>query len=126
MRLAGLKHHHNHEVDEAGDQMPMPDIDNMMKNLQGKVQRTNTSSGMVNGKPTTYDDAMKQMPKISFGGQDFDMNNPDDMGEKIKGMMGGMMQGVQANMPNQNVQIPGGNINPAEMMKNILSKIQGR
>ena len=66
---------------------------------------------------------MKQMPKVSFGGQDFDMNKPDEMGGKIKGMMGGMMGKMQGQMPDQNVQFPGGQMNPADMMKGIMSKI---
>ena len=62
-------------------------------------------------------------PKISFGGQDFDTSKPDEMGNKIKGMLGGMMKGVQGQVPNQNVQIPGGQLNPNDMMKQIMQKI---
>jgi hypothetical protein len=51
------------------------------------------------------------------------MSNPDQAGEKLKGIMGGMMQGVQGQIPNQNVQFPGGQMNPSDMMKQIMQKI---
>jgi len=144
-RIKHLAHGHHHaEVDEAGndeqdfsnmmqqfmDKHQGADVDGMLdKYLQShpdaKVTRSNTSSGTINGKPASYDDAMKQMPKISFGGQDFDMNNPDQMGDKIKGMMGGMMGKMQGQMPNQNVKFPGGQMNPQDMMKGMMSQFGG-
>jgi hypothetical protein len=33
------------------------------------------------------------------------------------------MKGVQGQVPNQNVQIPGGHLNPNDMMKQIMQKI---
>ena len=140
LRLAGVRGH-DHEVDEASDE---EDFGSMMQQFlskhQGanpdamldkyikshpdaKITRNNTSSGSINGNSASYDDAMKQMPKVSFGGQDFDMNKPDEMGGKIKGMMGGMMGKMQGQVPDQNVQFPGGQMNPADMMKGIMSKI---
>jgi hypothetical protein len=142
-RIKHLAHGHQHsaEVDEASDDEDFSammqqfmdkhqgaNVDSMLDQYlkshpDAKVTRNNTSSGTINGKSASYDDAMKQMPKISFGGQDFDMNNPDQMGNNIKGMMGNMMGKAQGQMPNQNVQFPGGQMNPADMMKGILSKI---
>ena len=146
-RLAGVKQvgvvHHHHspevEVDEASEQddfakmmaqfkqmHPQADIGKMMQQVQNdpnaKITRSNTSSGTVNGKPSNYDDAMKQLPKISFGGQDFDMNQPDQMHDKIKGMMGGMMGKMQGQAPNQDVEFPGGKMNPQGMMKGMMDK----
>jgi hypothetical protein len=146
-RLAGVKQmgvvHHHHspevEVDEASEQddfakmmsqfkqmHPQADIGKMMQQVQNdpnaKITRSNTSSGTINGKSASYDDAMKQMPKISFGGHDFDMNQPDQMGDKIKGMMGGMMGKMQGQAPNQDVEFPGGKMNPQGMMKGMMDK----
>jgi hypothetical protein len=135
-RIKQLAHGHQHgaEVDEAStddadfsammqqfmDKHQGANVDSMLDQYlknhpDATVTRNNTSSGTINGKSASYDDAMKQMPKISFGGQDFDMNNPDQMGNNIKGMMG--------KMPNQDVQFSGGQMNPTDMMKGIMSKI---
>jgi hypothetical protein len=142
-RIKQLAHGHQHgaEVDEASededfsammqqfmDKHQGANVDSMLDQYlknhpDAKVTRNNTSSGNINGKPASYDDAMKQMPKVNFGGQDFDMNHPDEMGGKIKGMMGGMMGKMQGQVPDQNVQFPGGQMNPADMMKGIMSKI---
>ena len=67
-------------------------------------------------------DKFKQM-KLKIGNDEIDFNNPDQAGEKIKGMMGGMMKGMQGQVPNQNIQFPGGQMNPADMMKGIMDKI---
>jgi hypothetical protein len=89
----------------------------------------NTSSGTINGQDASYDDAIKQFGdmtknmKLKFGDQELDLNNPDQMGDQLKNVMGGMMKGVQGQMPNQNVQFPGGQMNPADMMKQIMQKI---
>jgi hypothetical protein len=61
--------------------------------------------------------------KLKVGNDEIDFNNPDQAGEKIKGIMGGMMKGVQGQVPNQNIQFPGGQMNPADMMKGIMDKI---
>ena len=144
-RIKQLAHGHQHgaEVDEASededfsammqqfmDKHQGANVDSMLDQYlkshpDAKVTRNNTSSGNINGKPASYDDAMKQMPKVNFGGQDFDMNHPDQMGDNIKGMMGGMMGKAQSQMPNQNIEMPGGGaqMNPQEFMKNIMGKI---
>jgi len=128
LRLAGVKH--DHHVDEE-----MPDFANMMKQMQSMpgANVTNTSSGSINGKPASYDDAIAaannmkfKLPK--FGDDDtsddvFDFNKPDEMGQKLQRKIGGVMQGMQSKMPNQNMEIPGGHINPADMMKQIMGKI---
>jgi hypothetical protein len=38
-------------------------------------------------------------------------------------MMKGMMSKAQGQAPNQNIQFPGGQMNPADMMKDIMGKI---
>jgi len=97
LKLAGVNGP-DQGVDEGGEEnVSLPDFDAMFKGANA--------------------------PKISFGGQDFDTNNPDEMGNKIKNMLGGMMKGVQGQVPNQNVQIPGGQLNPNDMMKQIMQKI---
>ena len=99
-----------------------------MKKLQsqvGNVKSTSTSSGSINGQPATYDDAMSkfQNMKLKFGDDEIDFSNPDQAGEKMKGVMGGMMKGMQGQVPNQNIQFPGGQMNPNDMMKAIMQKI---
>jgi hypothetical protein len=90
---------------------------------------SNTSTGTINGQPANYDDAMNKFNdmaknmKLKFGDQELDLNNPDQMGDQLKNVMGGMMKGVQGQMPNQNVQFPGGQMNPSDMMKQIMQKI---
>lgn len=132
IRLAGVPNH-NVEVDEAGVDPRLDQLDALIAKLQGPhsstVKRSNTSTGTIDGKPASYDDAMgkfndmaKNM-KFKFGDEELDFNNPDQMGDKIKNMMGGMMKGVQGQVPNQNVQFPGGQMNPTDMMKDIMSRI---
>jgi hypothetical protein len=142
-RIKHLSGNHNHAVDEdsADDER---DFGSMMKNFldshngvdvnqmlanfaksnpDAKITQSNTSSGTVNGKPASYDDAMKQMPKIKFGDQEFDTGNPQAMQGQIGNMMKGMMG--KAQIPNQNIQFPGGQMNPQDMMKGIMSKMPG-
>ena len=142
-RIKHLAGNHDHAVDEdsANDER---DFSSMMKNFldshngvdvnqmlanfaksnpDAKIAQSNTSSGTVNGKPASYDDAMKQMPKIKFGDQEFDTGNPQAMQGQIGNMMKGMMG--KAQMPDQNIQFPGGQMNPQDMMKGIMSKMPG-
>jgi len=142
-RIKQLAGNHNHAVgeDSAGDER---DFSSMMKNFldshngvdvnqmlanfaksnpDAKITQSNTSSGTINGKPASYDDAMKQMPKIKFGDQEFDTGNPQAMQGQIGNMMKGMMG--KAQMPDQNIQFPGGQMNPQDMMKGIMSKMPG-
>jgi len=142
-RIKHLAGNHNHAVDESGEDDER-DFSSMMKNFldshngvdvnqmlanfaksnpDAKITQSNTSSGTINGKPASYDDAMKQMPKIKFGDQEFDTSNPQAMQGQIGNMMKGMMGKVQ--MPDQNVQFPGGQMNPQDMMKGIMSKMPG-
>ena len=78
-----------------------------------------------NAQMAKLNDIMSQLNnmKLKFGDHEIDMNNPDQAGEKLKGVIGGMMQGVQGQVPNQNVQFPGGQMNPQDMMKQIMQKI---
>ena len=140
-RIKHLAGAHNHSVDESPeeddfsgmmkqfmDKHQGADINQMLANFaksnpDAKITQSNTSSGTINGKPASYDDAMKQMPKIKFGDQEFDASNPQAMQGQIGNMMKGMMG--KAQMPNQNVQFPGGQMNPQDMMKGIMSKMPG-
>jgi len=140
-RIKHLSGAHNHSVDESPEEDDFSgmmkqfmdkhqgvDINQMLANFakanpDAKITQSNTSSGTINGKPASYDDAMKQMPKIKFGDQEFDTSNPQAMQGHIGNMMKGMMS--KAQMPNQNVQFPGGQMNPQDMMKGIMSKMPG-
>ena len=140
LRLAGVQQPER-EMEEAGG---MPDFDGIMQGIQGqlaniqkdpntKFTQSNTSSGTIDGKPATYGDAMSKanqmqfrMPK--FGDDDtddapFDFNNPEDIGQRMQKKIGGAFSKMQGQMPNQNVQFPGGQMNPADTMKSIMNKI---
>ncbi|CAB4125835.1 hypothetical protein UFOVP181_403 [uncultured Caudovirales phage] len=96
LKLAGVQ-------DRAVDEEQGPNIDANMQDLENKIK------GM----------------KLNFGGQDIALNDPEQVGGAIKGALGGIMQGVQQQAPNQNVQVPGGQINPQEFMRAIMQKING-
>lgn len=49
--------------------------------------------------------------------------NPDQAGRQIQQKIGSELQKVQGQVPNQNVQFPGGQVNPQDMMKALLQKI---
>ena len=106
------------------------DINQMLSSFakahpDAKISQTNTSSGTINGKPANYDDAMNQFKnmKLKFGDQEIDPSNPQAMQGQIGNMMKGMMSKAQGQAPNQNIQFPGGQMNPADMMKDIMGKI---
>jgi hypothetical protein len=64
--------------------------------------------------------------KLKFGDQEFDFNDPqvgNKIGQTMQKQIGGMMQGVANQTPNQNVQVPGGQINPQEFMRALLQKM---
>jgi len=142
MRLAGVGHEHT--VDEG----PEEDFASMMQQFQqdhdgmdtgamlnkwqqehpgGTVTHSNTSSGTIDGKSASYDDAIAKMKnmKLKFGDQEIDPSDPQAMKGQIGNMMKGMMGKAQSQMPNQNIQVPGGGaqMNPQEFMKNIMGKI---
>jgi hypothetical protein len=140
LRLAGVQKPEM-EVDETGS---MPDFDNMMGQMQqmmgniqkdpaAKITQTNTSSGMINGKPASYDDAighannMKfKLPKFGDDDRDddvLDFGNPDQIQQVLQRKVGGALNKAQGQVPNQNIQFPGGQMNPADMMKAIMQKI---
>ena len=145
IRLAGVPNH-NIEVDEAGADPRLDQLNALIAKLQGPhSSNTNSfsSTGTINNKPVSYDDAMAKFNdmanssgdlgtkfndmaknmKLKFGDQELDLNNPDQMGSQIQKMLGGAMNNMQSQVPNQNVQFPGGQMNPAELMKSILSKL---
>jgi hypothetical protein len=128
LRLAGVEK----PVDENSTDLDIDAMFNdLMKNAGANV--TSTSSGTINGKPASYSDAMAKangmkmkLPKFGDGDEGdevIDFSNPDAMGQTLQKKIGGMMKGVQGQVPNQNVQFPGGQMNPADMMKQIMGKI---
>ena len=148
LRLAGVRQH-DREVAEAGPNDmaqfgelqnlmkqftdmkanggQMPDIGgafNQMKNMPG-AKVTNTSSGTVNGQPASFDDAMSKFKNMKFkiGDDELDLSDPDAMGSQLQKHVGGIFKGLQGQMPNQSVQFPGGQMNPADMMKDIMGKL---
>ena len=144
--LAGV--HHEHEIDEAG-QDDTRDFNALMQqfmqNHQGAnpgallqqfqkdnpgatVTQNHTSTGTIDGKPASYDDAMAKAKGMKFklpamGDDDtedeMDFSNPQAMFQKLHGKMGKMA----GNMPNQTVSMPGATMNPKDMMNGIMSKI---
>jgi hypothetical protein len=150
MKLAGV-HGHEQGLDEDPmqdqfaqmmqmfqKQHPSANIGQMTQQFQqanpgAKVTQSHTSSGTINGKPASYDDAISQANNMKFklpkfGDDDtdddvLDFSNPDQIGQTMQKKIGGMMKGVQGQVPNQNVQFPGGQMNPSDMMKQIMQKI---
>ena len=130
LRLAGVnKGHADDEIDEAGDDQ-IAKLNSLMAQFDAmkampNAKTSHTSSGSINGQDASYDDAMNKFKtmKLKFGDDELDFSNPDQAGEKMKGIMGGMMKGMQGQVPNQTVQFPGGQMNPADMMKGIMDKI---
>jgi hypothetical protein len=142
-RIKQLAGAHNHAVDESPeeddfsgmmkqfmDKHQGTDINQMLSSFakahpDAKISQTNTSSGTINGKPANYDDAMNQFKnmKLKFGDQEIDPSNPQAMQGQIGNMMKGMMSKAQGQAPNQNIQFPGGQMNPADTMKDIMGKI---
>jgi len=105
---------------------PQADIGKMMQQIQNdpnaKITRSNTSSGTINGKPASYDDAMSKFKGMA-GGMGFDASGDDPVGGMMKGIqgkMGGMM-GKMPQMP-QGQGMPGGMGNPQDMMKGMMGK----
>jgi hypothetical protein len=139
LRLAGVNRP-EHGVDETGE-MPVPDFGPMMQGIMDKFKgmqganSTHTSSGTINGKDASYDDAMSQMGQMKFkmpkfGDDDtddgeFDMSKPDDMFKRLQSKIGTGLSGAmnKAQVPNQNIQIPGGQLNPQELMRTIMQKM---
>jgi outer membrane biosynthesis protein TonB len=89
--------------DRTVDEQQGPNIDANMQDLENKIR------GM----------------KLNFGGQEIALDNPEQIGNALKGVLGTTMQAAQQQAPNQNVQVPGGQINPQEFMRAILQKING-
>ena len=61
--------------------------------------------------------------KLNVGGQELDFNDPN-VQDKILGMFGQAMgKATKGQLPDQNVQFPGGQMNPAQMMQQLLGKL---
>jgi hypothetical protein len=100
LRLAGVSHN-NQEVDEAPDaSMDAAQFDKLEQLIK-----------------------QFQNAKLKVGDQEFGLDNPDQMGQQIQKGIGSIFQGLQGQVPNQNVQLPGnsGQFNPQDMMKHIMS-----
>jgi hypothetical protein len=69
---------------------------------------------------SNIENAMKNI-KLKFGDEEIDMAHPDPA--QLQRIGGGMMQKGIQQVPNQNVQFPGGQMNPQDMMKAIMQKI---
>jgi hypothetical protein len=135
MRLSGIPGH-EHAIDEApaDDEFSQlmskfqqdhgdVNIDQLLDKWQqanpdAKITRNNTSTGTIDGKPASYDDAMNKFKGMA-GNMGFDASGDDPIGGMMKGLqgkVGGMMQ----NMP---AQSSGAQMNPQDMMKQIMGKI---
>lgn len=100
LRLAGVSHN-TREVDEAPDaSMDAAQFDKLEQLIK-----------------------QFQNAKLKVGDQEFGLDNPDQMGQQIQKGIGSIFQGLQGQVPNQNVQLPGnsGQFNPQDMMKHIMS-----
>lgn len=94
-------------------------------------------SGTIDGKPASYADAMAKFRDIAKGmklklpGSDqdleFDVDNPEKMGQAIQGHVGNMMKGMQGQIPqgSHDIDMPGftGKMDPQAMMKGIMDKM---
>ena len=139
LRLAGVKHNADMEEGSAEEDFSSlinnfksqhgdADINQLFKQFQqqagnGTSTKSSSQTGTIDGKPASYDDAMAKFKDIA-GGMGFDGSSPDAMHKSIQDKLGGMMQGIQDKLPNQNMQVPGGQLNPSDMMKQIMSKIK--
>jgi hypothetical protein len=92
------------------------------------VTQNHTSTGTIDGKPASYDDALAKAKGMKFklpamGDDDtedeMDFSNPQAMFQKIQGKVGKMA----GKMPNQTVSMPGATMNPKDMMNGIMSKM---
>lgn len=93
-------------------------------NLAG-INRPDQTVDEVGIGPDNMSDIENQLRnvKLNVGGQELDFNDPN-IQNKILGMFGGAMQkATQGQLPDQNIQIPGGQMNPAQMMQQLLGKI---
>jgi hypothetical protein len=97
---------------------------NRMKQLAGVPERTvdEQQGPNIDANMQDLENKIKGM-KLNFGGQEIALDNPEQIGNVLKGVLGNTMQAAQQQAPNQNVQVPGGQINPQEFMRAILQKI---
>lgn len=61
--------------------------------------------------------------KLNVGGQELDFQDPNVQDKILKMFGGAMQQATQGQLPDQNVQFPGGQMNPAQMMQQLLGKL---
>jgi hypothetical protein len=120
LRLAGVSHN-DRTVDEEGDHPPM------FNPMAASTNPTN-SNPMDMKQFQDLEKLISQFKnaKLKVGDQEFGldaMNDPDKMSQQIQKGIGGIFQGLQGQMPNQPIQLPGnsGQLNPQEMMKHIMS-----
>jgi hypothetical protein len=135
MRLSGIPgHEHAIDEDPADDDFSQLmtkfqqdhgdiNIDQLLDKWQqanpdAKVTRSNTSSGTIDGKPASYDDAMNKFKGMA-GNMGFDASGDDPIGGMMKGIQG-KVGGMMKDMP---TQAPGTQMNPQDMMKQLMGKI---
>ncbi len=106
MRLAGVNQEENVAETQPMDNQDLSRFSNIVKQLSD-MQKGGDAPPM----------------KLKLGDQEVDLSNADQIGGMMKGLMGGMMKDIQGQVPNQSVQVPGGQLNPADMMKDIMGKI---
>jgi len=96
------------------------DMDNMIKQAQSmpNAKTSNTQTGTINGKDASYDDAMNQFRAMAKG---MGMGG-DDGDDPIGGMMKGI-QGKVGSMGNMGASSANQQMNPTDMMKDIMSRI---
>ena len=61
--------------------------------------------------------------KLNVGGQELDFKDPNVQDKLLKMFGGAMQQATQGQLPDQNIQFPGGQMNPAQMMQQLLGKL---
>ena len=143
LKLAGVRGQEQ-GVDEEGSDTEFPDFDSEFQHDLGNADAmhstdseenntvaTNNQTGTIDGQPADYDDAMAKFRDIVKGmkfkmpgsDQDFDFEHPDKMGSQIQNHVGGMMKGIADKAHSQPAQMPAGQMNPNDMMKQIMSKI---
>ena len=137
-RMAGIM--------EAGIQMPgMDDMGGMMKGMTGgmdpqgmmkdiqskipagNMKTTRTSSGTIDGKPASYDDAMSKFKGMA-GNMGFDASGDDPVGgmyKGIQGKFGDMMKGMKMpNMPGSTPSASPTRAGATSDLKTALAKMQ--
>jgi hypothetical protein len=118
LRLAGVSHN-DRTVDEEGDHPSM---------FMPSATNTPNANPMDMAQFKKLEDLINQFKnaKLKVGDQEFGLDTldkPEQMGQQIQKGIGSIFQGLQGQVPNQPVQLPGnsGQFNPQDFMKHIMS-----